>query len=120
MGSPPAQNKCFRSIRNRRRPVCTKPIRHQRSCEFCNISWGLHRQQMATMAKNRKAAKVSKEKRILAFEDLENEYDFNTFQYQNEVETLAEINRLNEAIAAEINKAEEEIRNLKIERASRG
>ena len=71
------------------------------------------------MAKNRKAAKESKEKRILDFEDLENDFEFNTIQYQNEVETLAEISKINLAIADDINKVEEEIRNLKIAKASR-
>lgn len=71
------------------------------------------------MAKNRKSAKESKEKRILDFEDLENDIEFNKIQYQNEVETLAEIAKINSAVADGVRKFENEIRVLKIGKASR-
>ena len=74
---------------------------------------------MSTMAKNRKSARKSKEKRILNFEDLENDFEFNTTQLQIEVETLAELSKTKAAIADDISKIEEEIRVLKVAKASR-
>ena len=74
---------------------------------------------MSTMAKNRKSARKSKEKRILNFEDLENDFEFNATQFQIEVETLAELSKTKSAIADDISKVEEEIRVLKIAKASR-
>ena len=71
------------------------------------------------MAKNRKSAKESKEKRVLDSEDLENDVYFNMIQYQNEVETLAEIARINSAMAEGIRKLENEIIFLEIEIVTR-
>ena len=71
------------------------------------------------MAKNRKSAKESKAKRVLDFEALKNDVNLNMIQYQNEVETLAEIAKINSAVADGIRKFENEIRVLKIEKASR-
>ena len=71
------------------------------------------------MAKNRKLAKESKEKRVLDSEDLENDVYFNMIQYQNEVETLAEIAKINSAIAEGIRKLENEIIFLEIEIVTR-
>ena len=95
-------------------------IKHRKRCQLCNTSWRLHKKQLATEARNRKAAKASKEKKLLDHEDLENEFEYNTLQLQNEFEELEGINNQNEAISAEIYKAEEVLRILKNNRASRG
>ena len=71
------------------------------------------------MAKNRKSAKKSKEKRLNNFQDLENEYDFHTTQFQVEEETLAEINKIKASVTEDIRKVEEEIGALKLAKASR-
>ena len=71
------------------------------------------------MAKNRKSARKSKEKRINNFQDLENEFEFHTTQFQIEEETLAEINKIKASVTEDIRKVEEEIEALRLARASR-
>ena len=71
------------------------------------------------MAKNRKSAKESKAKRVLDFEALRNDVNLNLIRYQKEVNTLAEIARINSAMAEGIRKLENEIIFLEIEIVTR-
>ena len=119
MGPTPfyVANSCYRSPRNKLKPVCSRSTKSRKYCQFCISSWRLHRKQLITEANNRRAAKASKERRLLDLEDLENEIDYHTLQLQNECDELENINKLNDAIRAEINKTEEF---LNLYNASRG
>ena len=55
------------------------------------------------MAKNRKSAAKSGEKRINDFQDLENELGYHTTIFQTKEETLAEVNRINESFIEKFN-----------------
>ena len=114
--SPPPIEECFRSKTNKLRPVCSRLVKHQNSCEICEESWRLHKKKMASMARNRELAAKSREKRLKAFQDLKNEFEYHTTLARTRAETLAEVNRNNASIVEKIKNNVEEREILKLVR----